>query len=79
MIKTILTLTTPLYLSAYALAAPVVPDDYEISKDQNLSYIYSKEYRPILNDLKTYQQHILEHYSKEYGFNLDATTYVGLA
>ena len=77
--KTILILTISLYLSAYALATPVVPGDYEISKDQNLSYIYSKEYRPILNDLKTYQQHILEHYSKEYGFHLDATTYVGLA
>ena len=57
----------------------VVPDDYLISEDKELSYVYSNEYQEILADLKVYQQGIINGYEKEYGYKLDNTLYVGLA
>jgi len=60
-------------------AGVVVPDDYFISDDENLSYIYSKEYQEILPNLKKYQENIIDGYEREYGYTLDNTLYVGLA
>jgi len=69
-----------LFLSNYLLSAGVVvPDDYFISNDKNLSYIYSKEYKEILPKLKEYQADIINGYENEYGYTLDDTLYVGLA
>jgi hypothetical protein len=69
-----------LVLSTYLLSAGVVvPDDYFISDDENLSYIYSKEYQEILPNLKKYQKNIIDGYEREYGYTLDNTLYVGLA
>ncbi|MCH9740094.1 MAG: hypothetical protein K0U38_04530 [Epsilonproteobacteria bacterium] len=75
--KITLSLTLPLWL--FAIDPVVVPDAYQISEDKNLSYIYSKEYSPILPELKNYQQDILNQYSDEFGFELDDTLHVGLA
>ncbi len=57
----------------------VVPDDYYMSEDGNLSYVYSGEYRGVLPDIKAYQEEILKAYEKEYGYKLDDRFYVGLA
>ena len=57
----------------------VVPDDYLISEEDKLSYIYSNEYQEILMDFKGYQEHIINGYEEEYGYKLDNTLYVGLA
>lgn len=70
----------PLLLPSYLLSTQiVVPDDYYISKDDNLSYIYSKEYREILPKIKEYQEDIISNYEREYGYKLDEKLYVGLA
>ena len=69
-----------LSLSTFLLAeGVVVPDDYLISDDENLSYIYSDEYSKIMPNMKNYQEEIVNAYEKEYGFKLDDKLYVGLA
>jgi hypothetical protein len=60
-------------------AREVVPDDYYISNDTDLSYIYAKEYQDILPSLKKYQQTIIDGYEKEFGYKLDTKLYVALA
>jgi hypothetical protein len=60
-------------------AGVVVPDDYLISDEEELSYIYSQEHSAILPELKSYQQEIIQGYEKEYGFKLDDKLNVGLA
>jgi len=57
----------------------VVPDDYLIFNDKELSYVYSSEYQEILPELQEYQKSIIKGYEKEYGFKLDEKLYVGLA
>jgi hypothetical protein len=57
----------------------VVPDDYQISKDEELSFVYSSEYEEILPEIKRYQKNILKQYEDEFGYKLDDTLYVGLA
>jgi hypothetical protein len=67
-------------LSSLLLSAGVVvPDDYLITKDKKISYIYSSEYKEILPELKEYQKSIINGYEEEYGYRLDDTLYVGLA
>ena len=57
----------------------VVPDDYSVVDDGELSYIYSKEYRDILPDIKAYQKDLISTYEQEFGFELDDKLSVGLA
>jgi len=76
MSKIILSLSLSTFLFAEGV---VVPDDYLISEDSKLPYIYAKEYEGIMLDIKAYQEKILESYEKEYGFKLDDKLYVGLA
>ena len=57
----------------------VVPDNYKISKDKQLGYIYSKEYTDIVPALKDYQTDIMKQYGEEFGYSFDTTMYVGLA
>jgi len=73
------TLFSFLFSSSLLSAGVVVPDDYFISDDENLSYIYSKEYQEILPNFKKYQEKIINGYEREYGYTLDNTLYVGLA
>jgi len=69
-----------LSLSTLLLSAGVVvPDDYLISDDEKLSYVYSDEYVGLMSDMKNYQEDIVNAYEKEYGFKLDDKLYVGLA
>ncbi len=76
MLKSLALLTLPALLLAQT---PVLPDNYQINSDDTLSYIYSEAYQKILPQLKSYQAEILKQYSKEYGYELDDTLYVGLA
>lgn len=71
-----LALTLPFWLWA---DAPVVPDEYQINRDDNRTYIYSDEYTALLPDIKAYQDKIINQYSQEYDFSLDERLYVGLA
>ena len=57
----------------------VVPDDYLISDDEKLSYVYADEQSGLMPDIKNYQDKILKGYEKEYGFKLDEKLYVGIA
>ena len=57
----------------------VVPDDYLISQEGQLTYGYSAEYAKVLPALKNYQEQILKRYTDEFGFELDDRLYVGLA
>ena len=66
--------------STYLLfGAVVVPDDYLISDDEELSYVYSKEHASLIPQMKAYQEEIIGGYEKEFGFKLDDKMYVGLA
>jgi len=76
MYKTILFLSLSSFLFAQGV---VVPDDYLISDDKKLSYVYSSENASLIVDMKTYQEKIVEAYEKEYGFKLDDKLYVGIA
>ena len=76
MYKTLLSLSL---FSILLSAGVVVPDDYLISDNEKLSYIYSDEYSGLMPDMKNYQEEILKGYEKEYGFKLDDKLYVGLA
>ena len=62
-----------------ATAGVVVPDDYEVSEGDEISYIYGAEYKQSLPDIKTYQKKVIEGYEKEFGFALDNKLRVGLA
>ena len=76
MFKLLSTLSLPLLLSAFT---NVVPDNYQIHQDANLSYVYAQEYDHLLPQIKRYQEAILNQYTQEYGYALDDTLYVGLA
>ena len=73
-----LTLITLLILSI-ARAEVVVPDKYEVSGGDEVSYIYGAEYKDSITDIKSYQKKVLEGYEKEFGFTLDDKLNVGLA
>jgi len=74
--KIILSLSLSTYLFS---AGVVVPDDYLITEEEDVSYVYSPEHLSILPELKTYQEEIIKSYEQEYGFKLDDKLYVGLA
>lgn len=76
MYKSLLTFTLS---SSLLFAAVVVPDDYLISDDEALSYIYSSEHSALMPTMKKYQEEVIEGYEKEYGFELDDKLSVGLA
>ena len=73
-----LTLATLLTLST-AIAEIVVPDNYEVSNTDEITYIYGAEYKKSLPDMKEYQKSIIESYEEEFGFTLDDKLRVGLA
>ena len=73
--KTIL-LILPIILYSETI---IVPDDYKIVEDNNISYIYSPEYEKIIPKIKDYQKEIIGQYEDEFGFKLDDTLRVGLA
>ncbi len=73
-----LSLTFLLTLST-ATAGVVVPDDYEVSDGDEVSYIYGAEYKQSLPDIKSYQKKVIEDYEKTFGVNLDDRLRVGLA
>jgi len=72
------TLVTLLLLSK-AIAGVVVPDDYEVSVEDEISYIYGKEYKESLSDIREYQKKVIKSYEKEFGFALDDRLRVDLA
>lgn len=74
--KKLLLTTLPLLLTAETF---IVPDDYTITKDEKIDYIYSEEYEAILPDIKAYQEEVITQYEKEFGFKLDDKLQVGLA
>ena len=74
--KTVLFLS---FATALFSEGVVVPDDYLISNDEKLSYVYSDEHSVLMPDMKNYQEEILKGYEREYGFKLDEKLYMGLA
>ena len=76
MYKVILSLTASTLL---LFSSVVVPDDYLIADDENISYVYTKEHTSLIPNLKAYQKEIVDGYEEEFGFKLDEKLYVGLA
>ncbi len=76
MYKSILAISLLTYI---LVAEVVVPDNYLLSEEKNISYIYANEYASILDDLKAYQSDIIKGYEKTYGYGFDSRLYVGLA
>jgi len=74
--KKLLLTIFPLLLTAETF---IVPDNYKITKDKKINYIYSDDYKSILPDIKTYQEKILNQYERDFGFKLDDKLQVGLA
>ncbi len=70
---------TLLALSTATAAGVVVPDEYEVSEGDEISYIYGAEYKESLPDIKAYQKKVIDGYEKEFGFALDDKLRVGLA
>ncbi len=62
-----------------ATAEVVVPDDYEVSDGDEVSYIYGAEYKNSIPDIKVYQKKVIEDYEKTFGVTLDDKLHVGLA
>jgi len=62
-----------------AISAVVVPDEYQISEEGELTYIYAKEESSLLPDIKKYQKSVITGYEKEFGLKLDDELSVGLA
>ncbi|CAA6811510.1 MAG: Unknown protein [uncultured Sulfurovum sp.] len=60
-------------------AGVVVPDDYFVAEEKELSYIYADEHASLMPNMKAYQEEIMDGYEKEYGFKLDDELSVGLA
>jgi len=71
MLKKIAILLFPLLIYGENIIVP--EDNYEIVKDKNSSYIFSKEYKALVPYIKEYQQNIIKRYSYEFGFGLDDT------
>ena len=74
--KILLSITLSSYLFSSGV---VVPDDYFVSEDEKVNYIYAKEYEGLLPQIKNYQEKIIKGYENEFGFELDDKLYVGLA
>jgi len=70
----------PLTASTMLLSSSVVvPDDYLISDDENVSYVYTQEHASLMPKMKSYQEEIVKGYEKDFGFKLDEKLNVGLA
>ncbi|HHS93504.1 MAG TPA: hypothetical protein ENK82_09150, partial [Campylobacterales bacterium] len=65
--------------SASLLSSVVVPDDYLIFADENLSYFYTKEHSGIMPMTKKYQEGVMRIYEEEFGLELDDELLVGVA
>jgi len=76
MYRVLLSLTA---LSIFLSSSVVAPDDYLISDDENISYVYTQEHASLMSQMKGYQEAIVKEYEKEFGFKLDDKLYVGLA
>jgi len=74
--KILLSITLPLYLFSGTV---VVPDDYQINSFDNIDYIYSKEYKDVIPQIKRYQTEVMNQYEKEFGFKLDEKIHVAIA
>ncbi|CAA6827411.1 MAG: Unknown protein [uncultured Sulfurovum sp.] len=68
-----------MFLLSYSTAAVVVPDDYLMSDDKALTYVYTQEHVPVIAKMKVYQEALMDGYEKEFGYKLDDKMYVGLA
>lgn len=66
-------------LSYVVLASVVVPDDYLISEDKKVSYLYTHEHSELMPMTKAYQEEVMETYEDEFGFALDDELIVGVA
>ncbi len=60
-------------------ASVVTPDDYLMSTDKEVDYIYPEEYAPLMPNMKAYQKEVMQEYEKEFGFKLDDKMSVGVA
>ncbi|SFV60329.1 hypothetical protein MNB_SV-12-348 [hydrothermal vent metagenome] len=76
MSKLLLSIALPISIFAERV---VVPDNYKISEDKEVSYVYTSEYEEILPKIKIYQQDVIKQYEDEFGYKLDDTLFVGLA
>ncbi|MCB4764061.1 MAG: hypothetical protein LGB78_09250 [Sulfurovum sp.] len=65
--------------SSLLQASSVVPDNYYIDNDNNLTYIYAKEYHNLVPAIRNYQHKIIDTYTKEFGLRLDEKLYIKLA
>lgn len=75
--KIIIFTTFSVSLWAYS---PVMPsDEYFIQKDENLTYVYSDEYKTSLENIRSYQEKIMQTYTNDFGYTLDDTLYAGFA
>ncbi|MCB4747185.1 MAG: hypothetical protein LGB54_01120, partial [Sulfurovum sp.] len=68
-----------LCISSLLQASSVVPDNYYIDNDNNLTYIYAKEYHNLVPAIRNYQHKIIDTYTKEFGLRLDEKLYIKLA
>lgn len=66
-------------LSYGVFASVVVPDDYLISDDEKVSYLYTQEHSELMPMTKAYQEEVMETYEDEFGFALDDELVVGVA
>jgi len=76
MYKVLLSLTASTMLLSSSV---VVPDDYLIADDENISYVYTQEHVSLIPKVKGYQEEIVKGYEREFGFKLDEKLNVGLA
>jgi len=60
-------------------ASVVVPDDYLISKDNEVDYVYTPEHAPLMSKMKSYQKEVMQDYEKGFGVKLDDKMSVGIA
>jgi hypothetical protein len=72
-------LLSMLMLSYAVLASVVVPDEYLISDDEKVSYLYTQEHSELMPMTKAYQEGVMETYENEFGFVLDDELLVGIA
>ncbi|NEW61137.1 hypothetical protein GSY74_07570 [Sulfurovum sp. bin170] len=76
MSKILLSIALPITIFAEGV---VVPDNYKISENEDVSYVYTSEYAEILPKMKAYQQDLMQQYEDDFGYKLDDTLFVGLA
>jgi len=65
--------------SQLSLAFTVVPDDYLISDDEKVTYLYTDEHASQISEVKRYQGSVMDLYEDEFGYKLDDKLFVGIA